>query len=195
MSRSEEEQANGTLPALLASDLEKHFPAVVERYTGELHAYAFRYVQSEAEDAVQAALIRAYFDLQGWTQKRIQEVKLRPYLYRITFNVCMGIYNRRTQRSSLNAQVDSAIDQREAAEEQQPEIALERAQDLEAVLEAINALPRLYQEVMFLRFVNELKIEEIAQLLKTTKGTIKSRISRAKALFRKEFGEPGEKSS
>jgi RNA polymerase sigma-70 factor (ECF subfamily) len=53
-----------------------------------------------------------------------------------------------------------------------------------AIQEALQSLSPEYQEAVVLRDLEGLEYEQIAQVLKTGEGTVKSRISRGRALLR-----------
>lgn len=76
------------LPALLATDVRHTFRDMVERYQHSLYTFACRLSRSQqdAEDIVQEAFVRAYVALVTYPAARIEALKLRPWLYRITLN-------------------------------------------------------------------------------------------------------------
>ena len=60
-----------------------------------------------------------------------------------------------------------------------------------AVKRAICALPASQKSILILRDIEGYSYEEIAILTKTTLGTVKSRISRARGMIRQALGEFG----
>ena len=64
-----------------------------------------------------------------------------------------------------------------------------RNEMVKAAAEALNSMPDIYRDVLHMRYVEDLKISEIARLMKCSEGTIKARISRAKKLFFKTYKE------
>jgi RNA polymerase sigma-70 factor (ECF subfamily) len=65
--------------------------------------------------------------------------------------------------------------------------ALRKAESAElhvAIQTALHTLPSEYREAVVLRDLEGLEYEKIAQVLKTGEGTVKSRISRGRALLR-----------
>ena len=57
----------------------------------------------------------------------------------------------------------------------------------ERVRAGIARLPALFQEIIVLRYLEELSYQEIAEILKVNEGTVKSRLFKAKNLLRKIF--------
>jgi len=67
-----------------------------------------------------------------------------------------------------------------------PENKLEQLELKEAVQECLNALPDEYRLVLIMREVQGLSYEEIASALKCSAGTVKSRLSRSRAAFKRK---------
>src|SRR5947209_191740 len=73
------------LQVLLATDLDRYFPALVSRYEGQLiaHAYCRLGVRQDAEEVVQESFERAYYALKGYSHQRIRILHLQAWLYTI----------------------------------------------------------------------------------------------------------------
>ena len=61
-----------------------------------------------------------------------------------------------------------------------------------ALEQLIEELPAQLREVILLRDVDGYSYEQIAQMLQTTLGTVKSRLYRARETLRKKWKENGE---
>ena len=59
--------------------------------------------------------------------------------------------------------------------------------------QALLALPLAFQTVLTLHYFEELSVEDIAQMIKTRPGTVKSRLSRGRELLRKKLTNLEEK--
>ena len=72
------------------------FTQLVDPHRSELHVHAYRMLGSvhDADDALQDALLRAWRGLHTFDGGR----PLRPWLYRITTNVCLDMLGRRKAR-------------------------------------------------------------------------------------------------
>ena len=66
---------------------------------------------------------------------------------------------------------------------------LESREIQEAIQEALSHLPADYKEAVILRDMEDLEYPEIARVLKTSLGTVKSRIARGRALLREQLKE------
>ncbi|HEY1350757.1 MAG TPA: sigma-70 family RNA polymerase sigma factor [Ktedonobacteraceae bacterium] len=176
------------LAGLLAEDLERYFPMVVEYYTPQLFSVCSRLVGSEAEDIVQQTLIHVYGSFKGRTPAWLSSLNVGAYLLKSARNECYKCLNKRAQGGSPQSLSVIHETQFEALFDD-PWDSVLRRQDL---TEAIQTLPQLYQEVLYLYYEKDLKIKEIAREYGEPDGTIRSRLSRARELLRTYFGIPLE---
>jgi RNA polymerase sigma factor (sigma-70 family) len=151
------------------------FAAVVPMHApAMLHVATALIGPADVEDAVQEAAMRAW---QAWATLRNPDAA-RPWLLRITVNVCRGW--RRGLKGRQQAQLQPLPD------DDEPSLALlafdlgtsdhTGALDLRA---AVNALPVELQTVVALRFYVGLDATEIGEALSIPAGTIRSRLHRA----------------
>ncbi|HRZ61482.1 MAG TPA: RNA polymerase sigma factor [Rubrivivax sp.] len=140
---------------------------------------------AEAEDAVQDAYLRAWRALPDFRT----ESKLATWLVRIVANEALARL-RRTGAAviPLEAAMTSTEPNTQAAlteaPERGPEPTLARAQ-VRALLETrIDLLPEIYRSVFMLRAVEELSVEEVAQVLALPEATVRTRFFRARSLLR-----------
>lgn len=178
-------RGNEELNRLLITNREEGWRQVVEKYSAPLYRYAYKFVQSDAEDVVQEVFILAYPALLGYSVERIMALSLGAWLYRITKNHCLRWLKQR-KRTVAQVPLDS-LTIREQNE------SLEQAQRRKEAEDIIGALPPLYREVFFLRFMKDLKIADIARQLGKQEGTIRSIISRGRDLLRRQWKDCPEK--
>jgi RNA polymerase sigma-70 factor, ECF subfamily len=98
---------------------------------------------------------------------------LKTYLFAIARNLVLKNY--RDQRTTEAADLDLATDPRSSLEISS------------AVESAVAALPHLQQEALVLFQYEGLALEEIAHVVGTDVGTVKSRLHRARERLRKEL--------
>jgi RNA polymerase sigma-70 factor (ECF subfamily) len=166
------------LAALLATDLDRHFTALVDRYQEALYRFALRLSNhpQEAEDIMQDALLRGYVALTHYPEAHIRALRLRPWLYKVTLNVFRNSRRRVLSTCSLES-TDAAL---EAPDDEmaQPEIRLdwlERQQELEL---ALARLTGQYREALTCVYFERLSYQETAALLDIPIGTVRSRVHR-----------------
>jgi RNA polymerase sigma-70 factor (sigma-E family) len=122
--------------------------------------------QSDAEDLVQTALLKAY---RSW--RRVARAKHPDaYVYRILVN---ALHDSRQRR--WNAEMPTA-DLPERGLEADPTPGL-------AVRRALAAMSKEHRDVLVLRYYADLSESEIARVLQIAPGTVKSRAARGLAVL------------
>jgi RNA polymerase sigma-70 factor, ECF subfamily len=187
----------------LASDVEQlrrgdldALSTLLTRYQNRLYRYLLRMVRqpAEAEDLFQQTWLRVAEKIQHYDPRRSFEA----WLFTLARNLAID-HLRRIRPESLDEPInDSAAGETAATRlpsHDRPPIegilARERTQRLGAVLEM---LPVAQREVLTLRFEEEMKIEEIAEVLGAPLSTVKTRLRRALERLRviMETSYPGE---
>ena len=128
--------------------------------------------RAEAEDLAQDVYLRAYRNL-----GRMREpFASKEWLYRIAKNACLD----RNKKARLRAQLLRrwASDGTPAGDRKPSDAADERLARLKA---EVQRLPKKLSAVLVLRFYGGLSYQEIARTLGLAKGTVMSRLSRARA--------------
>src|SRR5437588_5198123 len=162
---------------LLATDLRHSYERLVSTYWYRLKVFVLRQVGSpqDAEDIVQEAFVRAYYALEGYPAQRILALKVRPWLYKITWSV----YCNYTERSKLQQSVpldiseDSAFLELEADGHEQPEAAFENEERRRELIALVDTLPQRYREVVSLHYFEDLSYQEIADIFNQSGGTVR----------------------
>src|SRR5262245_48440881 len=136
---------------------------------------------SEAEDAVQEAYVRAYQALSGFRG----EANLGTWLTRIAVNEALARLRRRRRDDKVVA-LDGAFDpdSTAGAGADGPEGGLMR-EELRALLEQhIDRLPAAFRTVFVLRALEEMSVDEVAASLDVAPATVRTRYFRARTLLR-----------
>jgi RNA polymerase sigma-70 factor (sigma-E family) len=129
--------------------------------------------KTTAEDVVQDAFLGLY---RHWDGIRDQG-SVPGYLRTSVLNGSRSVLRRRARRFLV--QHDPAVWSAEAA-------ALDR-EDRREVLVAIARLPRRQREVLALRYYLDLGDQEIARILRVSRGTVSSTVSRALAALSRDL--------
>lgn len=162
------------LPARLARDPDGHFAELMVTHQDLVFGVALRLTGNRhtAEDVAQEAFVRAYKALKSYPAHRIEELRLRPWLARISLNVARN--DRRTRRpmSPLDA----------AAEHQHPDDGpvrlVERREEHRYWSALLTQLPDRYRLAVALRHVEGMTYAEMADALARPIGSIKSDVHR-----------------
>ena len=147
---------------------------LVGRHYAELYRYAFSVLRDEraAEDAVQDAFERALGALGRYPEGRLRNMKLRPWMYRVTLNVAR---NRLRRRREVPAEVVSAADGGWTHE---------NPEDVMDVLGGLAKLPERQRVAVTLRYLQDLPYAEISGITGWPEGTVKTLVKRGLARLR-----------
>jgi RNA polymerase sigma-70 factor (ECF subfamily) len=133
----------------------------------------------DAEDAVQEALAR--------TLPRIGRVQsLEAWFVRVLVNHCIALQRRRRFWRMLGLSSEA-----EALPAPGPDVQLGEAYAQHELRRRVGQLPPMQRTVLQLRYGEEMKLGEIAQLLGLGEETVKTHLARAFARLRKELNVDG----
>jgi len=165
------------------------FDLLVERFAPQVYAVSFRILGSreEAEDCVQEAFLRAFKAL----GKFRGEAAFSTWLYRVAVNVANDAARRNRNRPLSASELASANPDGEAPDLDRladdssdpaasPEQQAVRAERKEIIVRAVRSLPEHQRTVIILYDIQGLSYDEIARVLHTRVGTVKSRLNRAR---------------
>jgi RNA polymerase sigma factor (sigma-70 family) len=134
-----------------------------------------------AQDAVQAAFIKAYYAL-----RRIRPgAPFRPWILKIVTNEARNGVRSAGRRSHYELQITEALPGDDGAPS--PEAAALARLRRDTLVRAVNALPEKDQQAIAYRYFLELSEAEMADALGCARGTVKSRLSRALGRLRKSL--------
>ena len=144
---------------------------LVERHYGPLLGFLFRLTggdRSLAEDLAQEAFLHMLSKIDTYDYPR----PLKPWLYAIAVNLTRDHYKQAEFRhtDSEAAYLDIPI-------ASTPETEFLSGEETQRAAAAMNHIPLLQREVILLRYIHGLSLEEISQVLQVPVGTVKSRLS------------------
>ena len=162
---------------------------LVDRHSPRLHRYLTRLVGEPAlaEDLLQDTWLRVMDRLDRYDSARPFAV----WLFRVAHNCAVDLLRKRSRQGVLAGPQRDEEDESRDPFEQMPDSgpsALEQlaAQELQVNVAAVFAdLPQHYREVLTLRFHEELRLEEIAQVLGAPLSTVKTRVQRGLVQLRR----------
>ena len=155
------------------------FEGIVHRWQGPLVNMAWRYCRDRgrAEELAQEAFVRAWRGLAKWRR----EGSFSTWLFALAANVF---------RSELKRFPTADLRLEDAPEPSRPAMqhhALAAQQNSENVRRAVLALPTRYREPVVLFYFHEMDVSAAARTMGLPEGTLKARLSRARALLRSRF--------
>ncbi len=161
------------------------FAALVNQHQRFVYNLALRSLGDarEAEDVAQEAFVRAWQALPNFRQ----HAQFRTWLYRIVFNLCCTHLPRlRRDLSALDADECTEIEAEPGAD---PARGVELAERRAYLHAQIERLPESYRVLVLLRYQQELSYEEIASIVGTPIGTVKTGLFRARERLRQALQE------
>ncbi len=163
------------------------FNALIEAHQQRAYHLALRIVRDveSAADATQEALLKAFRNLHMF-----HGGSFRAWLLRIVMNACYDHLRRQRVRRALSLEEVMASfdgDWPLSAAAEGPERAVLRQELSERLSRAIDRLPVALRTVLILSDVEGLSYPEIAAAVGIPLGTVKSRLSRARAAVRRDL--------
>jgi RNA polymerase sigma-70 factor (ECF subfamily) len=155
------------------------FEGIVRRWQGPLVNMAWRYCRDRgrAEELAQEAFLRAWRGLGGWRR----ESSFSTWLFALAANVFRSDLKR---FPTVDVPLEEVAEPAGAATQHNDVAAQFSA---EAVRRAVLALPLRYREPVTLFYFHEMDVAAAAHTMGVPEGTVKARLSRARALLRRRF--------
>jgi RNA polymerase sigma-70 factor, ECF subfamily len=154
------------------------FAELVRRYEDRIYNLCRYLVRDsrDAQDAAQDVFLKAYRSFKDFRPNS----SLYTWLYRVAVNTCID-YRRRSRREASR---EAVLSDDLPSAQPFPDQIYESKEITEAIQAALPRLREKLRAAIVLREIEELSYEEIAEVLHTSVGTVKSRISRAREQLR-----------
>lgn len=162
------------------------FNEIVQRYQDRVYSLCWRWLgdAETAEEIAQDVFLALFRSLGGFRG----ESRLSTFIFRVAVNHCK---NRRLHRSrrawgrhdALGPAADPDQPEREIADDanRPPDHGVDMREAESLVTEALAVLDEDHRQIVLLRDVEDLSYDEIAEILDLPRGTVKSRLHRARA--------------
>jgi RNA polymerase sigma-70 factor (ECF subfamily) len=162
------------------------FDSLLSRYQNRLYRYLLRWVHepATADDLFQQTWMRVLEHIHSYDPGR----DFDAWLFAVARNIAID-HLRRRRPGSLDEPREDGQPLSAGLSSDAPgalELVL-RSERAELVQKALASQPPLFREILSLRFEEEMKLEEIAQVLSIPLGSVKSRLSRALEHLRAAF--------
>jgi RNA polymerase sigma-70 factor (ECF subfamily) len=172
---------------LLERDQEILFRDLIDQHQRRLYRFVIKYIDhpDDAADITQQAFVEAARTIASFRG----DSKLSTWLFGIAMNMVRNYLSRAPHRvykfetdEILLSVAGSALD---------PSEFLEQKQILDLVEVAFSELPEEMSEVLGLVAIDEISYQDAAEILSIPLGTVRSRVSRARAVLRTHFKDAG----
>jgi len=169
------------------------FSELVRRYQHRVYGMCLRWmgdrqIAAEVAQDVFLALFKALSGFRG-------DARLSTWIYRVTVNHCKNrdLYRRR-RGHGRHESVDGLVDDEAAPAKQfasdgpDTDAHARQMEARDALQAGLDALDEEQRRIIVLRDIEDLSYEEIAQILDLPKGTVKSRLHRARNELARRLG-------
>jgi RNA polymerase sigma-70 factor, ECF subfamily len=130
--------------------------------------------EEEAKDLTSAIFLKTWNHIQNNTLKDAKT--LRALFYKVARNAIIDHYREQGKVKTLSLENDNNI---EIASESNEEERLDQKQNIELIRQKLPFLKEEYKEIIIMRFINELELEEIADITGKSRGNIRVLTHRA----------------
>jgi RNA polymerase sigma-70 factor (ECF subfamily) len=165
------------------------YEEIIEIYKDKVYQLSYRMLgnRHEAEDIAQEAFIRAYVNIHRYNIN----LKFSTWLYRIATNLCIDRIRKKKPDYYLDAEIAgtegltmySQIPDKTPL----PDEDVESLELQDTIQREISKLPDKYRSVIVLKYIEELSLNEISDILDLPLGTVKTRIHRGREALRKQL--------
>ncbi len=151
------------------------FARLVREHQDRLCNFLRRYTRNrqDAEDLAQDTFVKAYKNLHRYEHR----TSFAAWLYTIARRTVYNHHRDSRRTEELNFDV--------ACDAETPSASAERAEKNDSVWQQVRQLKSPYQEVVVLRYLEEMSIQEIAKVLNRTQTGVKILLFRARNQLRK----------
>ncbi|MBN2259569.1 MAG: sigma-70 family RNA polymerase sigma factor [Clostridiales bacterium] len=162
----------------------KSFEQLIVKYEKNAFAIALRYLGNydDALDVTQEALIKVYKNIKNFRF----ESSFTTWLYRIVINTSKDFLKKNNKEKIISIE-DHSIDLPDDRERENPVKNAENKELKLIVEEALMALNEENRIVVLLKDIQGFTYDEISDVLQIPIGTVRSRISRGRAMLKNEL--------
>ena len=131
-------------------------------------AYSMTNRKVDAEDIYQEVFMKLYNNKKQFESNEHE----KAWIIRVTVNECKMIHRKNLFRKEV--ELDENIGYKDEKDDY--------------VFSCVKKLPEKYRIVIYMHYYEGYKVEEIAKILKSTTGTIKSQLSRSRTMLKELIG-------
>ena len=165
---------------------------LLKSYQRRIYAVCDRMVRhaEEARDLTQESMIKVIEGLESFDAR----AKVSTWIIRVTMNCCISHLRKRKLRSHLSLDIPATGSsdpdagpigaQLPEQVEPQPEQRVEQEESRGLVIRALGVIDPQMRAVLVLRDMHDLDYQQIAEVIESPVGTVKSRLFRARAALR-----------
>ncbi|MCX8064941.1 MAG: RNA polymerase sigma factor [Candidatus Hydrogenedentes bacterium] len=186
------------LMSLVTKGEDTAFMELVKRYQNEVFRFCYHYLKNVdmAKEAVQEVFLRVYIAKERYDTNK----KFKPWLFCIARNLCINEIKRQqlVQFTSLENEdglkvyeTEEVVEKIEGGDNDPAEIILKEERH-RVLWEEINRLPESEKEIVILRYFQKLHARDIAEILGSTEGAVRTKLHRTLKYLYQKIASRGE---
>ena len=151
---------------------------LIKAYQGRVFAVASYYLKNreEAVDAAQDSLVKVYSQLDSFSG---EHEAFLPWILAITRNSCIDRMRKSNTRHRYEEEFSQTVPDSDVRDE--PEVQARQGESRAMLYGALNKLNPTNRDIVLLKDIQGLKLDDVAGILGLPVGTVKSRSNRARA--------------
>jgi RNA polymerase sigma-70 factor, ECF subfamily len=167
------------------------FTEIVNRYLKLIYNFIYRFVgnQKEAEDITQEVFLKAWKSLNKFDTKK----SFRTWIFTIAKNTSIDYLRKRKDVPISifdNEDGENFVENNLVDEELKPDEIFALAQNKIHIEKIMNELTIMQKQVIILKYMSEMSLSEVAEIMKIPVDTAKSHHRRALTKMRKSLHAP-----
>jgi RNA polymerase sigma-70 factor (ECF subfamily) len=168
------------------------FGKLYEYYAQRIFKYVRLKIQDrqEAEDVLQEVFIKAY---KGLSSLKLEDLNFNAWLYKVASNTI----NDRFRKKYRTPEILGIDDRFDISDGKSLEKEITLKSDMETAREAFQHLPPLYKQVLELRFLQDLSLDEVAKILNKSNLSVRllqfRALKKVKLIIQKKYGPEQQK--
>lgn len=161
--------------------------ALVKHCQSRVYGVAFYYLRNrvDAQEATQEIFIKVFHGMQGF---KGEAEDFLPWLLAVARNCCRDRLRATKTRSRYEGEYETTQLHHPAASES-PETTVAREQQQRILYQALHEFSATNRDILLLKDIQGLKLEQVAEILSLPVGTVKSRSSRARIELAKKLAD------
>ncbi|MGD9678192.1 MAG: RNA polymerase sigma factor SigW [Vulcanibacillus sp.] len=166
------------------------FTELINKYKDKIYYLGYRMLgnKEEAEDICQETFIRVYSNLNKYDSKH----KFSTWVYKIATNLCIDRIRKNKQKiysldNNYNSEDELNGYSKLPDKKIMPEDQLILDEKNYYIQQSFNNLPVKYRTIMILRYIDELPLQEICNIVELPLTTVKTRLHRGREYMRKSL--------
>ncbi len=161
------------------------FGELYDRYVAKIYRFVYFKVshKEEAEDIVSEVFLKAWNYLVDVQRETDTEIKsFSGLIYTIARTSLIDFFRARAKRKECTIETLENVAHEGSIEEK-----TQKDQEIEAILKHMKSMKREYQEIIVLKYIEELSTSEVAQILGKSVVTVRVTLHRAMKILKKSL--------